>query len=66
MECSICHDEMNANQDLITHDNQAVTTTHVFHKDCIQKWYQGGENQHTCPICRQKIVKLDSWVTVQL
>ena len=60
MECAICHQQMNANEeDIRMHTNQVIP--HVFHINCINRWYAEGHN--TCPICREE-VRLDDWVVV--
>lgn len=42
--CSICHGKMIKN---ITQ----LSCKHKFHKECIQKWFDRGNN--TCPLCRK-------------
>ena len=52
-ECAICLQVTNSGK-LLGHDvNESVS--HIFHEDCLKKWYQ---NHQTCPICRSHI-KID-------
>ena len=52
-ECVICLQVTNSGK-LLGHDfNESVS--HIFHEDCLKKWYQ---NHQTCPICRSHI-KID-------
>ena len=43
MECVICLSDININ------DKYKTICNHIFHSDCIMKWYERG---HTCPLCR--------------
>jgi hypothetical protein len=45
--CPICLEEFNENETVIE-----LSCKHIFHKDCIKKWF---ENNHSCPTCRKKI-----------
>ena len=52
-ECVICLQVTNSGK-LLGHDfNESVS--HIFHEDCLKKWYQ---NHQICPICRSHI-KID-------
>ena len=52
-ECAICLQVTNSGK-LLGHDvNESVS--HIFHEDCLKKWYQ---NHQTCPMCRSHI-KID-------
>ena len=43
MECSICYD-------LIDPENEYITgCNHIFHEKCIGRWFQ---YSHKCPMCR--------------
>ena len=44
MNCSICFDE-------ITGKGQTkLNCNHVFHEECIDKWFK---RSHQCPLCRK-------------
>lgn len=43
MDCSICLKDINDNNKFITDCN------HIFHIECINKWYK---ISHRCPLCR--------------
>ena len=43
MDCSICLKDINNNDKFITDCN------HIFHIECINKWYK---ISHRCPLCR--------------
>lgn len=45
--CPICLEEFNEDESVIE-----LPCKHVFHKECIKKWF---ENNHSCPTCRKKI-----------
>ena len=42
MDCAICLLE-------ITDNKNILNCNHVFHEDCIEKWYK---ISHHCPLCR--------------
>jgi hypothetical protein len=42
-ECAICYDTINGN------DKNILKCNHIFHKNCIEKWFQ---KSHHCPLCR--------------
>lgn len=47
MDCSICHDTINQN------DNIVITKCkHSFHSECLLKW---AVNNNSCPLCRVKL-----------
>jgi hypothetical protein len=53
LQCSICHEDMICSQSITTDCN------HTFHTECYEEW----RNQrfgNSCPLCREKIPKLDS------
>jgi len=43
MSCSIC-------LDIIKNEGQKLNCNHIFHKECIEKWFERG---HQCPLCRK-------------
>ena len=45
IECSTCMEPLTANG-----DNSTTLCGHVFHTDCINRWFQKG--QSNCPQCR--------------
>ena len=47
MECSICYELIDTN------NNQILKCNHVFHKECINKWLK---KNNKCPICRKIII----------
>ena len=54
--CSTCLESFTSRSDI-----SSTPCGHVFHTDCIQKWFQNGQN--VCPQCRKdctrnKIIKL--------
>ena len=44
MDCSICFDEIK------TEDQKKLNCIHVFHGECIDKWFK---QSHQCPLCRR-------------
>ena len=47
--CAICMEV----RDVRSQDNRVLQCMHVFHKECIDKWFQ--ESKHrTCPTCRNE------------
>jgi hypothetical protein len=44
--CSIC-------LDYITNDYKKTNCNHIFHNQCLDKWF---EHNNTCPLCRQCIL----------
>ena len=44
MECSICFDEIKGT------DKKKINCNHVFHEECIDKWFK---RSHQCPLCRK-------------
>jgi hypothetical protein len=47
--CAICMEV----RDVRSQDNRVLECMHVFHKECIDKWFQ--ESKHrTCPTCRNE------------
>jgi hypothetical protein len=50
--CLICHDNYNINSMI---DNKIVKITdcsHIYHKECIEKWFEYNES---CPLCRKPL-----------
>ncbi|KAH6620546.1 hypothetical protein C7974DRAFT_458809 [Boeremia exigua] len=47
-ECPICR------LNFVGDDEKAVSTpcSHVFHPECLQKWFESQTGQATCPMCR--------------
>jgi hypothetical protein len=43
MDCSICFEEIKENEKKI------IKCNHIFHKECIDKWFK---RSHQCPLCR--------------
>lgn len=43
MDCPICLDEIKEE------DKKIIKCSHVYHKECINKWF---ERSHQCPLCR--------------
>jgi hypothetical protein len=44
MDCSICLNEIKEE------DKKKLNCPHVFHEECIDKWFQ---RSHKCPLCRK-------------
>jgi hypothetical protein len=44
MDCSICFDEIKEE------DKKKINCNHVFHEECINKWFK---RSHKCPLCRK-------------
>ena len=47
--CAICMEV----RDVRSLDNRVLECMHVFHKECIDKWFEG-TRQKRCPICRHE------------
>jgi len=47
-ECSICRDEWNQSQRVIS----ILLCKHIFHEICVCEWL---EDKRTCPLCRQEL-----------
>jgi hypothetical protein len=47
--CAICMEVRNVQ----SQDNRVLQCMHVFHKECIDKWFSG-RTQKTCPECHHK------------
>ena len=47
-ECSICLEQYKLNEKIIKLDCE-----HIFHKSCINLWFQ---NNNSCPICRDNVI----------
>ena len=54
--CSICFNEIESNK-------KTLECKHIFHQECIEKWFYDGEprrdeydcyRKKSCPICRKK------------
>jgi len=62
MECSICTENFNEDEDLAI---LPCNERHVFHRGCIQKWF---EKKKSCPLCRweQKTEKSNLFDTMPL
>ena len=43
MDCCICYD-------IITDQEGILSCDHIFHKECIEKWFK---RSHQCPLCRK-------------
>jgi hypothetical protein len=43
MDCPICLDNVKEE------DKKIIKCSHVYHKECIDKWF---ERAHQCPLCR--------------
>jgi len=43
MDCPICLDKIKEE------DKKTIKCSHVYHKECIDKWF---ERAHQCPLCR--------------
>ena len=52
LQCSICHKDMIRSQSTTTDCN------HTFHIECYEEW-RNQSNGNSCPLCREKIPKLD-------
>ena len=52
IECSICLDEMNDDQDI-----RRLRCLHIFHSNCIDKWLHQS-TQLTCPLCNSLIMEV--------
>lgn len=52
LQCSICHEDMIRSQSTTTDCN------HTFHIECYEEW-RNQSNGNSCPLCREKIPKLD-------
>ena len=46
--CIICLEKFNKYSNI-----QKLSCDHIFHKNCIYKWY---ETNDKCPICRKEII----------
>ena len=42
-ECVICLEDMKNDEELIL-----ISCSHIYHKECIQKWFQ---KNNICPLC---------------
>ena len=49
MECPICFDN------IIDIDKSVLKCNHMFHKECIDKWFK---KSHCCPLCRDSLFNL--------
>tara|TARA_X000000950_G_scaffold248337_1_gene307308 strand:+ start:197 stop:436 length:240 start_codon:yes stop_codon:yes gene_type:complete len=49
MECPICLDS------IIDVDKSVLKCNHMFHKECIDKWFK---KSHRCPLCRDSLFNL--------
>jgi len=59
-QCSICYIEYSEsnenNKDTKKSDIcQLIQCTHIYHRDCIKKWYIHSK-QYSCPTCRSEII----------
>ena len=65
-QCPICYIEYSENKEnnRNTENNkntkesdicQLIQCTHIYHRDCIKKWYIYS-NQYSCPTCRSEII----------
>lgn len=43
MDCPICLDKISDG------DKKIIKCSHIFHEECINKWF---ERSHQCPLCR--------------
>lgn len=50
MECPICLDG------IIEVDLSVIKCNHMFHKECIDKWFK---KSHRCPLCRDSLFNLN-------
>ena len=50
--CSICLDVLDENS--LEKSVKLINCNHIFHKECIEKWYKNSENVN-CPVCRDSI-----------
>ena len=50
--CSICLDVLD--EDSLETSVKLINCNHIFHKECIEKWYKNSENVN-CPVCRDSI-----------
>lgn len=46
--CAICLNKINKECRYITKCN------HIFHDNCINKWFSHNHQGHTCPVCRKE------------
>ncbi len=49
MDCSICFDEISGE------DQTVLKCEHLFHKNCIDTWF---EKSHRCPLCRNSLFNI--------
>lgn len=52
-QCPICYIEYSENNE--SDICQLIQCTHIYHRDCIKKWYIQS-NQYSCPTCRSEII----------
>ena len=62
-QCSICLSDINKNDcaynaKFIEDDEIKCVCNHVFHLECIKRWF--GTKNYTCPCCRKNMVKRES------
>jgi hypothetical protein len=55
-QCPICYIEYSENKENKENNIcQLIQCTHIYHRDCIKKWYIYS-NQYSCPTCRSEII----------
>ena len=50
MDCPICFDKITGV------DKTVLKCNHLFHKECIDKWF---EKSHCCPLCRDSLFNIN-------
>ena len=50
--CSICLEIFD--EESLEKSVKLINCNHIFHKECIEKWYKNSENIN-CPVCRDSI-----------
>ena len=50
MDCPICFDK------ITRVDKTVLKCNHLFHKECIDKWFK---KSHCCPLCRDSLFNMN-------